>query len=229
VLQIVPAALVQGPILVLIAKLARQRTCISDPRWFYVAMAAWVALQLIAVSFSRAGDTLQSRYTDNFLIGTILNFAALLLLIQDRAESQRRKLLSIGAALWISVVVLGAGQKAAGPVIDGLSFRFGNGQRQTENVRRFVTTGDYAALDKKPESLDIPFPSAATLRELLTNPALRAILPPELTGEKPRRPLRDAVLSQGPLLIPIGLALLLIVATASLANPDRNERDRAVE
>jgi hypothetical protein len=228
-LQIIPAALVQGPILVLIVQMVRQRPGISDQRWFYVGIAAWVALQFIAVSLARAGDSLQSRYTDNFLIGTILNFAALLLLIGDRVEPQRRKLLSIGAALWIFVVMLGAGQKAASQVIDGVSFRYSNGQRQTENVKKFVVTGDYAALDKKPESLDIPFPSGAALRELLINPALRAILPPELTSEKPHRPLRDAVLSHGPMLIPIGLALLLIVATSSLASPDRDERDHAVE
>jgi hypothetical protein len=228
-LQIIPAVLAQWPMLLLIVQMLRQRPGMSDPRWFYVAIAAWVALQLIAVSLARAGDSLQSRYTDNFLIGTILNFAALLTLIGDRLEPQRRKLLSIGAALWIFVVMLGAGQKAASQVVDGLSFRFGNGQRQTENVKRFVTTGDFGALDKKPESLDIPFPSAAVLRELLTNPALRAILPPELTGEKPHRPLRDAVLSQGPMLIPIGLALLLLVATASLAEPARDERDHAVD
>jgi uncharacterized membrane protein len=228
-LQIVPAALVQAPILVLIVQMVRQRPGISDPRWFYVAIAAWVALQLIAVSFARAGDALQSRYTDNFLIGTILNFAALLLLIGDRVEPQRRKLLIIGAAVWIFAVMLGAGQKAGSQVIDGVSFRYANGQRQTENVRTFLATGDYAALDKKPESLDIPFPSGAVLRELLTNPALRAILPPELTGEKPHRPLRDAVLTHGPMLIPIGLALLLIVAMAWLANPARDEGDHAVE
>ena len=174
-LQIVPAALVQGPMLVLIVQMVRQRPGMSDQRWFYVAIAAWVALQLIAISFARAGDSLQSRYTENFLIGTILNFAALLSLIGDRVEPQRRKLLSIGAALWIFVVMLGAGQKAGGQVIDGVSFRFANGQRQTENVKRFVATGDYGALDKKPESLDIPFPSGAVLRELLTNPAAHGL------------------------------------------------------
>ena len=107
-LQIIPAVLVQWPMLLLIVQMLRQRPGMSDPRWFYVAIAAWVALQLIAVSLARAGDSLQSRYTDNFLIGTILNFAALLTLIGDRLEPQRRKLLSIGAALWIFVVMLGA-------------------------------------------------------------------------------------------------------------------------
>src|SRR4029077_2521933 len=95
--QLVPAALVHGAMLVLIVQMVRQQPDMSDQRWFYVAIAAWVALQLIAVSFARAGAALQSRYTENFLMGTILNFAALLSLIGDRVEPQRRKLLSIGA------------------------------------------------------------------------------------------------------------------------------------
>lgn len=151
-LQIVPAVLVQGPILVLAAQMLRQRPDISDPRWLYVAIAAWLGLQLAAVSLARAGDTIQSRYTDIFLIGTILNFAALLLLMRDRVEVGRRALLSCGAALWIFAVMFGAAQKAGSQVIDGASFRFGGGQRQTENVTRFLATGDFAALDKKPDS-----------------------------------------------------------------------------
>lgn len=227
-LRIVPAVLVQGPMLVLTARMLRQRPAISDPRWFYVAIAAWVALQMIAASLARPIDPLASRYAGNLVVGTILNFAAVLSLMGDRVEPQRRKLLSIGAAVWIFAVMLGAGQKATTKVIDGVSFRYASGQRQTENVRTFLATGDYAALDKKPESLDIPFPSGAQLRDLLTNPTLRAILPPDLTGGKPHRPLRDAVLTHGPMLIPIGLALLLIVAMASLANPARDAREDAV-
>src|SRR5262249_37995998 len=210
-----------GPVLVLITRMFRERPVISDPRWFYVAIAAWLALQLIAVSLARAGDTVQSRYTDIFLVGTILNFAALLLLTGHRCAPQQRRLLSCGAALWIFAVMLGAGQKAASQVIDGASFRFAGGQRQTENVKRFLATGDYAALDKKPDSFDIPFPSGETLRAWLSIPALRAILPGELTGVEQHHPVRNAILSQGPMLIPIGLALLMLAALVSLSQSRR--------
>jgi len=215
VLQIVPAALVYGPVLVLTARLLRQRPGIADPRWFYAALAAWLALQLIALSFARPGGTIQSRYTDIFIIGVILNFAALLFLASDQTEP-RRKLLSCGAALWIFAVLLGAGQKAAGNVIDEVSFRYASGQRQTENVKRFLATNDSAALENKP-AFDIPFPDAEALRGWLSNGALRAILPAELTGVAEPRPVRDAILRQGPMLIPIGLALLLIVTMSSLS------------
>jgi hypothetical protein len=216
VLQIIPALLVQGPILVLTAQMLRQRPAISHPGWFYVAIAAWLALQFIALSLARAGNTTESRFTDIFIVGTILNFAALLWLMRD--HETRRALFSCGAALWIFAVTLGAGQKAVGNVIDGVSFRFAGGQRQTENVKQFLLTGDYTALDKRPDSFDIPFPSGAALRDMLANPALRSILLPELTGGgKQHRPLRDAALSQGPMLIPLGLAMLILAAMNALA------------
>src|ERR1043165_4069751 len=186
VLQIVPAALVYGPVLVLTARMLRQTPGISDPRWFYAALAAWLALQLIALSYGRPGGTVQSRYADIFIIGTILNFAALLLLRAEPAGSKQRRLLSCGAALWIFAVMLGAGQKAVGNVIDEVSFRHASGQWQTENVKTFLATDDVSVLENKP-AFDIPFPDPGPLRGWLTNPAMRAILPPELTGVEQRR------------------------------------------
>jgi hypothetical protein len=121
--------------------------------------------------------------------------------------------------------MLGAGQKASGDVMDEVSFRYVSGQRQTENVKTFLTTNDFAALDNKP-TFDIPFPDARALRELLGNPSLRAILPPELTGVERHRPVRRALLSQGPMFIPIGLALLLLAASWPLLLSKR-ERSQA--
>jgi len=226
VLQIIPAALIYGPMLVLAATLFRQRPGLTDGRWFYIALGAWLALQLAALSFARAGGTIQSRYTDIFVIGVILNFAALLFLSADRAEPRQRRFLSCGAAVWILAVMLGAGQKAVVNVVDEVSFRYASGQRQTENVKAFLSTNDFAALDKKP-AFDIPFPDGKLLRDLLTNPALQSILSPELTGIEQHRPLRDAILSQGPMLIPIGLAVLMIVAMFSLSRSGREESDQA--
>jgi hypothetical protein len=227
VLQIVPAALVYAPVLILTARTFRQRPELSDRRWFYIALGCWLALQLIALSFGRTGGTIQSRYTDIFLIGVILNFAALLFLL---TVDEPRKLLRCGAAIWIFAVLLGAGQKAVVNVIDEVSFRYASGQRQTENVKRFLATDDFAALDNKP-TFDIPFTDAGLLRDTLRNPTLRAILPAELTGVQQHHRMRNMVLSQGPMLIPLGLALLMIVAlfwvSRSSGEPDfaTSERD----
>ena len=110
--------------------------------------------------------------------------------------------------------MLGAGQKATNNVIDGISARVRTGQIQTENVRKFVETGDFAHLADKPQ-LHIPFPSAERLRDLLAEPKLRAILPPALTGA-PERRARTAILTHGPMLLPLGLALLMLAGLACL-------------
>jgi hypothetical protein len=91
-------------------------------------------------------------------------------------------------------------------------------------VKGFLSTNDFAFLDNKP-TYDIPFTDPKLLRDVLGNPTLRAILPGELTGVPQRRPLRDAVLSQGPMLIPIGLALLMIAALFSFSRSCRKEAD----
>jgi hypothetical protein len=226
ILQIIPAALVYGPVLILAARLLRQRPALMDKRWCYVALAAWLAFQLIALSYARAGGTIQARYTDIFGIGVILNFAALLYLASKRTEPKPHKLLRCAAIVWIVAVMLGAGQKAVGNVVDDASFRHESGQRQTQNVKAFLATNDFGALDNKP-TFAIPFPDAQALRDLLSNPSLRAILPPELTGVQQRRPMRDVILSQGPMLIPIGLALLLLSAMALLPRPKREDNREA--
>ena len=80
-------------------------------------------------------------------------------------------------------------------------------------MKSFIATGDFAHLSGKP-LLHIPLASAERLRELLSDPKLRAILPPALTGAPERNRLKLATLSQGPLLLPLGLALLLLAAGA---------------
>jgi len=222
ILQIIPAALLWGPILLFAARMLRERPRNGDRRWFYMALAIWVALQVIALSLARPGGTIQSRYADIFVIGVILNFAALLFLMPARSETKPRGLFSCLAPIWIFAVMLGAGQKAVANVIDDVSFRFASGQRQTENVRNFLATNDFDSLNNKP-TFDIPFPNAEMLRDLLSNPSLRAILPGELTGLELRRPVRNAILSQGPMLIPIGLALLMIAAMRALSAAGREQ------
>jgi hypothetical protein len=224
VLRVIPAALVYGPILLLGALLLKQRPSIADRRWFYLALAAWLALQVFALSFGRAGGTVQSRYADIFVIGLLINCAALLYLIfAEPFGPKYRKLLFSGAAVWLLAVMLGAGQKATNNIVDDLSFRHSTGQMQTENVKNFLMTGDFAHLDNKPK-LQIPHFSAERLRELLSQPALRAILPAALTGAAEQRGVKAAILSQGPMLIPLGLALMMMAALAAYLLPREGER-----
>jgi hypothetical protein len=221
VLKVIPAVLLYGPLLILAAKMRVQRPGIADRRWFYLALAAWLAVQVFALSFGRTGGTIQSRYSDIFLIGVVLNAAAMLLLLTEDGEP-KRKLLTYGAAVWIFAVTLGAGQKAVVNVIDDISARYRNSLTQTANIKGFLATNDFAYLDNKP-TFDIPFPFPEQLRDLLREPAVRAILPPQLTGAPDNRKIEPAILSQGPMLIPVGLALFMIAAGAVLLGAARRK------
>jgi hypothetical protein len=210
VLRVIPAALIHAPLMIFAWRFLAQRSAIDDRRWFVMALGAWVAAQIFALSYGRIGGATESRYADIFLIGIALNGAALLYLLRDLPPSRWFMLLP---AIWLFAVMLGAGQKAADRAADGIAARTRTGQIQTENVKSFIATGDFAHLSGKP-FLHIPYPSAERLRDMLNDPTLRAILPPALTGAPERNRLKLAMLSQGPLLLPLGLALMLLAAAA---------------
>jgi hypothetical protein len=208
VLRIIPAALVHLPITIFAIRFLAQRNGIADRRWFVLALAAWVAVQIFALSYGRVGGSTESRYADIFLIGIALNAAAGLYLLRDAGMAGKPRIILL-PAIWLLAVTLGAGQKVTSRAVDGISARYATGQIQTASVKSFLATGDFAHLSGKP-TLHIPYPSAERLRDLLNDPKLRTILPPALTGAPERNRVKAAVLSQGPLLLPLGLALLLI-------------------
>jgi hypothetical protein len=213
VLRIIPAALIHAPLMIFAWRFLAQRRAIDDRRWFVMALGAWVAVQIFALSYGRMGGATESRYADIFLIGIALNGATLLYLLRDLPGVPSYRWLMLLPAIWLFAVMLGAGQKATSRAADGIAARTRTGQIQTENVKGFIATGDFAHLSGKP-FLHIPYPSAERLRDMLNDPKLRAILPPALTGAPERNRLKLAMLSQGPLLLPLGLALLLLAATA---------------
>jgi hypothetical protein len=210
VLRVVPAALIHLPIMLLTVRFLVRRRSLEDRGWFVLALAAWTAVQLFALAYGRVGGSGESRYADILLIGLALNAAAWLILLREWAGNRRLTLL---AATWLFAVMLGTGQKATTRAADGIEARTRTGQIQTENVKSFVATGDFAHLSGKP-FLHLPLPSAERLHDLLSDPKLRAILPPALTGAPESNRAKIAILRAGPLLLPLGLALLLLAATA---------------
>jgi hypothetical protein len=212
VLRIIPAMLVHLPIMIFAVRFLAQRNGIADRRWFVLALAAWMAVQIFALSYGRVGGSTESRYADIFLIGIALNGAAWLYLMRDVDMASKRRLILL-PAIWLLAVMLGAGQKATSRAVDGIAARYATGLIQTENVKGFLATGDFAHLAGKP-LLHIPYPSAERLHDLLSDPKLRAILPAALTGAPERNRVKLAILRSGPLLLPLGLALLLIAAAA---------------
>ena len=118
ILKIIPAALINAPVLILGVRLLKERPGLDDRRWFALALAGWLALQLLALSYGRPGGTPESRYSDIFLIGVVLNAAAWLCLLRT-APSRG---LSVVASVWLFAV-------------DARSRAEGDEQRHRRNLR----------------------------------------------------------------------------------------------
>ena len=98
---------------------------------------------------------------------------------------------------------------------------------QAENVKNFMLTGDFGHLRDKPV-MHIPYPVAERLRDVLSDPVIRAVLPPAIAGPAKQIRAVRTPLRYGPVLVPIGLALLLIaIAGASRCRPADRATDAA--
>ena len=211
-LRVLAAALLYAPVFILAARLLRERPAIDDRRWLHVGIALSVGLQIVALSYGRTIGILQSRYYDVLLVGVVVNCASLLHLLRADVRGSRR-IAHCFAALWLLAVMIGAGQKALIVVPKELAWRRDTAQIQTEHLKQYLATGDFAHLQDKPDS-HIPHPLAWRLRDLASNPVIRSILPPTLFGSE-RSAAKTNALRHGQLLMPIGLALLMIAAIAA--------------
>jgi hypothetical protein len=208
--HLVMAALLLAPVTVLAIRLMRERPPLTDPRWLWLGLAAWTGLQMVAFAYGRgSGAAGAARYRDVLIVGLLVNAACLFrLILVDRA----RGLLACVAVAWLLAVFIGAGKI----VIDQapqLAWRRDTAAIQAENLRRFLRTGDKAALENQPQ-FHIPYPAAPQLIAWLSDPAIRPILPRELTGDN--NAFTAEVLRRGPMLLPIGLALVMLAALVAL-------------
>ena len=211
------------PAIVLALRLVRQRAPLRDPGWLIIALAGWTVLQMLAFIYGRGQTVLQSRYYDVLLIGPLANAAALLQL-QREPTFARWRVGTVFACIWFAAMVIGLGQKAFDDIPPDLAWRRETAAAQTENLKRFLATGDFAALANKPR-FQIPYPSAERLRDTVSDPIIRMFLPPELLNQpEPAQKLKGVALRQGHLLLPIGLALLLVAALLALADPSRGSK-----
>lgn len=219
------ALIVQAPLAVLTWRTLRCRLPVTDPRWFLVTTGIWVALQIAALGYGRSG-MMAPRYFDIFMPGILINAACVLVLWNELQETYGRNLLVRPLlAMWIFAILYGGGQKATTYLPIGLAFREQTEKIQTENLKAFLATGDAAHLRDKP-LFHIPYPSAEALAAISSDPLIRAILPPHLVGMDQAAPLRDIIIKNGPMLMPIGLGFLMIAILGMARRDPETEASR---
>jgi hypothetical protein len=172
--SLVRAILLHAPAIGFTYVLLRHRRAARPAEWFMLALLAWVFGQALATSYGRAIAVLAPRYLDLLAIGILANFACLLWFL-DRVTKPGRIVVRIAIVLWLGLVAVGMYRQW--PIMTAeIEHKRQIGLAEQANVTGFLSTGDKSYIEGKP-FLETPYPDAARLMRLLSDPEIRTILP----------------------------------------------------
>jgi hypothetical protein len=143
--------------------------------WVLFALVIWIMVSEVSISYGRAVSPIASRYTDIYGFGIILSFSCMVLFF---GKLKKNNFLAIMVFVWIFVTFIALLQVAHHTFSTDLPTQKKSRVAAGMNVRDYVITGDNAFLLKS----DIPYPNRQRLADLLNNPSLRRILPPNISG-----------------------------------------------
>jgi hypothetical protein len=205
-----------------------RRPAISDRAWVAVGIAVWVAIEVALLAYGR-GTLVAPRYMDSLLlvypVGLVAVFA-----LADRALATRfRRYAGPGAATWVfalvAVIAVLSGLGSLGAIDWSKSAR-----HQAVNVHAYFATRSVDHLQAKGGrglEVQLYYPNPLQLADILGDPDVRAILPPEFrpadadnTAARNRMLLKGALagvtatavhllLSSGPALLALGVSFFL--------------------
>jgi hypothetical protein len=168
--------LMQAPLLVALVVFRPSTQGNRSAFLFLLAMAVWFWLQALAFAYARYQTGLGSRYLDILSVGVVANFAALLLLwTQTRSRPRWRWPVTALASLWLAMVLLNIGLSLPS-LRNDLAMKARESAAQQRNVSGYLTTGDERWLFEA-GTMEIPYPDAKRLKQLLDDQAIRAFLP----------------------------------------------------
>ena len=214
------------PTAVFVLLALRDRAPLNDPRWFNILALGWVATQILVLAVGRGQLPLQYRYFDFLLVGLSINVVSAFWLLQTAADGKRAGWRALVLAAWLALLAqsLIHPQRHLWFKIEEWRTILANG---SNNVRRYVETGDASFLDKAP-AVQIPAFEAGPLRDLLDTPEIRSALPPQLTGRAPPHPgveaVKETLLRLG--FVWLGAGLLLLLAALGPAYGRRTKQTR---
>jgi hypothetical protein len=206
--------LVNAPLAILAWRSLRKPPTRDGVAWVLLGLGLWNGLQFAALAYGRAIAVIEStRYLDICAFNLIVNFASAALL----ADSGRRRLL---AGAWLGAVAVGWAVQTAQHVPQELAARHALTLVQEKNVRAFLATGAFPP-GASGADLSVPYPDAARLAEVLSDPKVRRILPSTfqdaVAPAKDRLGgIRDGLLRAGPYLAIAGALLMALLVAAPL-------------
>ncbi|QNI06765.1 hypothetical protein GAN17_11005 [Mycobacterium kubicae] len=202
----------------------------SDRAWIVVGLTGWIPIQLLLIAYGR-GVVFAVRYSDIILLIYPVGLVAVFALSDIASESRFGRYATQGAVTWLFVVIAVLG--AAGGYVSALGAIDWNkaAHQQTVNLRTYFATGNVDQLRAKgAHNFDLSFRHSERQAEILRDPQVRAILPPDIRPSdadnataRSRMWLKGALaghtasavhflLSTGPILLGVGVSLFFAIA-----------------
>lgn len=171
---LIGALIVQIPVFILSWHVLKNKKYQITLPLFLITITIWLFGIFTITAYGRAVRAITSRYTDIFAVGLVINFVALLLLM-DTNEVKKKLFYTALGSIWISVI----GFSFLSSVTDlsqGLKHKLTTSLAQEKNVRAYICSGDFSHLQNKPLHY-IPYPDISYLKSWLDNPTIRNFLP----------------------------------------------------
>lgn len=165
------------PLLWFALRMLRAPRQMTRAHWTVLALAAWVGLQMVSLSYGRSSGVLSSRYLDLVIILLPLDYIALRWLTGNAQRSDATGVLV--PAAWMGLLAIGLAWFALSITVPQVVDRGRQGANQQDNVAAFLASGDISTISDKP-FLDVPYPDAGRLASLLSDPTIRMVLPADL-------------------------------------------------
>jgi hypothetical protein len=167
------------PSLIFCFRMIKEKPDCTDVRWFNVAVLGWVWLIGAATAYSRTQGVVASRYSDWYEVGAFVNIVSAICVTKElriwgfncHARTVLTKVLLVLAVplmIWDIQLALKI-DKVRGRLIS-----------QSEIVRSYISTKDASILSE--DASNLPYPSAARLRDLLDDASVQSVLPGTLTS-----------------------------------------------
>lgn len=170
------AIIVNAPMVCVLIKLFRGRPAHGAYPWLLTGLFFWLGTQWLALVYGRGEAVLAGRYLDTLVLGPILNVAALAWLTQSFRDARLATSLAlVGFLLALSYVVA----LSSPTVLRGAAAKGERYAKVTATMQAYLKSGDIGRLENK---AIIPYPDPKRLAQMASDPTIRSILHPGLTG-----------------------------------------------
>jgi hypothetical protein len=148
----------------------------QSPHWIILGIGIWLFAQALSLSYGRAVLVSSSRYLDVIIIGLPVNFG-ILLFVQNRLAANNKKGIAVLATIaWLAVVIPALVWNTLALSFPAVVEKGAQGREQERNVLAYMKSGNLAELQGK-SSQAVPYPDPVRLASLLSDPAVRLVLP----------------------------------------------------